>query len=89
MKPTEKSLIPYYEKIDLSKREEYRVYVFPNGEKVKIDNPQFLIISDNGHRIGAGEFSHYIPYGWIDLYWKNKTDRKDNFYCENKGNQNE
>lgn len=80
MKPTSKSLIPYYEKIDLSSREEFRIYVFPGGEKVRIDNPQFLIISDNGHRIGCGEFSHYIPYGWIDLWWKNKKDGR-NFYC--------
>lgn len=83
MEQTANSLIPYYKKIDLSAREEYRVYVFPGGEAVRIDNPQFLIISDNGHRIGAGEYSSYIPYGWIHLWWKNKENRSDNFYCEN------
>lgn len=83
MKETEKSLIPYYKKIDLSEREEYRVYVFPGKEEIRLDSPQFLIISDNGHRVGLGEISHYVPYGWIDLYWKNKSGRKDNFFCEN------
>lgn len=83
MEPTSKSLFPYYEKIDLSNREEYREYIFPGREIVHIDNPQFLIVSDNGHRIGCGEMSHYVPYGWIDLKWKNKEGRGDNFYCEN------
>lgn len=84
MKPTKNSLFPYYEKIDLSEREEYRVYVFPNGEKVQIDKPTFLIVSDNGHRVGQGEFSHYVPYGWIHLYWKNKIGHNVNFYCQEK-----
>ena len=82
MKPTKNSLLPYYTKLDLSKWEEWREYLFPNGEIVHIDNPQFLIVSDNGHRIGAGEISHYIPYGWIQLKWKNKPERKEGFYCE-------
>lgn len=82
MKPTENSLLPYYKKLDLSKWEEWREYVFPGGEIVRIDNPQFLIVSDNGHRIGAGEISHYIPYGWIQLRWKNQPQRKEGFYCE-------
>lgn len=82
MKPTKKSLLPYYTKLDLSKWEEYREYIFPGDEVVRIDNPQFLIVSDNGHRVGAGEISHYIPYGWIQLRWKNKPERKEGFYCE-------
>ncbi len=83
MRPTDKSLIPYYKKIDLSEREEFRVYVFPSGDTVRIDSPQFLIISDNGHRIGCKDISHYVPYGWIDLWWKNQEEQQDNFYCEN------
>ena len=82
MKPTKNSLLPYYEKIDLSKREEWREYRFPGGEIVHIDAPQFLIVSDNGHRIGAGTVSYYIPYGWIELKWLNRSDRNENFYCE-------
>jgi hypothetical protein len=82
MKRTQKSLIPWGKKIDLSTREESRTYVFPGGEQVKIDDPQFLIVSDNGHRIGCGAISHYVPYGWIDLWWVNKENRNVNFYCE-------
>lgn len=82
MKPTNKSLLPYYKKIDLSSREDWREYRFPGGEVVRIENPQFLIVSDNGHRIGCGDISHYVPYGWIDLCWRNKTERTENFYCE-------
>ena len=82
MQPTEKSLFPYYKKVSLQEREEYRVYIFPNKEEIRIDNPQFLIVSDNGHRIsGNDEISHYVPYGWIHLYWKNKEGQT--FYCEN------
>jgi len=89
MKPTNKSLFPYYTKIDLSEREDWREYRFPGGETVRIENPQFLIVSDNGHRIGCGEgggLSYYIPYGWICLMWRNRGDRKENFYCENPEN---
>lgn len=84
MKQTSKSLIPYYTKINLSDREDWREYIFPGGETVRIENPQFLIVSDNGHRIGCGELSHYVPYGWIDLIWKNKDGRTENFRCEEK-----
>ena len=82
MKQTAKSLIPYYKKIDISKWEKYRVYEFPNGEEVKIDSPEFLIVSDNGHRVGCAGASHYIPYGWIHLWWVNADDRKEHFFCE-------
>lgn len=49
--------------------ERYRVYVF--GEKeVRIDYPQFLNVSKNGHRVfDSAGVSHYIPQGWIHLYW--------------------
>ena len=82
MKETKKSLIPYFKKISLSEKEEWREYQFPGGDIIHIDNPQFLIISDNGHRIGCNEMSHYIPYGWLALTWLNKSDRTQNFYCE-------
>lgn len=81
MKETKKSLFPYYKKVDLSEREKYRVYEFPNGEIIMINGPQFLIVSDNGHRIYDNKgISHYIPYGWIHLWWVNKN--KQSFYCE-------
>jgi len=41
MKETKRSLLERGKKIDLSKLEEYREYVFPNGEIVRIDNPNF------------------------------------------------
>lgn len=81
MKETEKSLIPFYKKIDIKGKEKYRTYVFPGGEKVTIDYPEFLIVSDNGHRIyDSCGYSHYIPYGWIHLFWENVGDRS--FLCE-------
>ena len=54
--------------------EMYRVYKFPNEAHVKITNPKLLNISKSGgHRI-LDEFdvSHYIPSGWIHLYWETK-----------------
>jgi len=83
MKPTKNSLLPYYKKLDLSKWEARRVYVFPGGEEVVIEKPEFLIVSDNGHRVkDQSGRSHYIPYGWIHLWWDNCEGRKEGFFCE-------
>jgi hypothetical protein len=74
MKQTKNSLFPYYKKVVLSDKEEWREYRFPGNEIVRIESPQFLIVSDNGHRVfGLDDISHYIPYGWIHLQWKNKS----------------
>lgn len=52
--------------------EEFRVYNFGNTE-VKILDPLYLAVSKNGHRVLDGNgVSHYIPKGWIHLYWKAK-----------------
>lgn len=53
----------------------YRVYVFPDGSEVKIENPVGINVSKSGgHRVlGDNGLSHYIPSGWIHLYWKPKT----------------
>ena len=81
MNPTSNSLLPYYKKIKLAGKETFRTYVFPGKEEVTINEPQFLIVSDNGHRVyDAQGVSHYIPYGWIHLYWENMGDRS--FFCE-------
>jgi hypothetical protein len=50
--------------------EQYRVYIFANGE-VKITEPLFLYVSKSGgHRlVDKAGFSHYIPTGWLHLYW--------------------
>jgi hypothetical protein len=80
MKHTEKSLIDWNKKIDLSKKETSRTYRFPNNEFVTITKPQFVIISDNGHRLLDGDgISHYVPYGWIELTWGNVDERS--FIC--------
>jgi hypothetical protein len=91
MKPTKNSLLPYYTKIDLSNREMERHYEFPGDEEVVISEPQFLIVTDNGHRIFDKKgISHYIPYGWIHLWWENMPDRADRntgFYCQEEGEE--
>ena len=80
MKHTPKSLIDWNRKIDLSDKETVRIYRFPGQEIVTINHPQFVIISDNGHRLlDADGVSHYVPYGWIELRWGNIGDRS--FAC--------
>lgn len=55
--------------IDVSS-EEYRVYTFGDKE-TRIENPQWLNVGGNGHRLLDGEgVSHYIPFGWQHLRWK-------------------
>lgn len=87
MRHTSKSLLPYYQEIDLASRESERRYEFPGGEVVVIAAPKTLIVSDNGHRIVTCDGrSHYIPYGWIHLWWENLPGRPNNagFYCQEK-----
>lgn len=66
-----------YEFIDISS-EEYRIYSFPgnSADIITINEPQYLAVSENGHRIldntGA---SHYVPKGWILLSWKAKEGK--------------
>jgi len=55
--------------IDISS-EEWRAYEWAE-EEVIINKPQWLAITDSGHRILDGEgISHYIPKGWIHLSWE-------------------
>ena len=55
-------------------QETYRTYVFvKDGTQVpiRIDQPKQLSVSSNGHRVFDGNgVSHYIPKGWIHLYWE-------------------
>lgn len=53
--------------------EQYHVYVF-GDQLVRLDNPTVLNVSaSGGHRVLDSEgISHYIPKGWIHLYWKVK-----------------
>lgn len=83
MKQAGKSLIPWFEEIDLRGREVYREYIFPGKEKVRLIEPVTLIVSDNGHRVVTADgLSHYVPYGWIHLYWECPEGREHNFYCQ-------
>lgn len=61
-----------YDFIDISS-EQYREYRFPNGEYIKIKTPQKLAVSGSGHRVWDGTKSHFIPLGWIHLYWEVKN----------------
>ena len=56
--------------------ETYRTYVYvKDGIQVpiRIEQPLKLSVSSNGHRLfdGSGK-SHYMPKGWIHLYWEAK-----------------
>ena len=67
--------------VDISS-ERYRIYEFSNGNKITIDRPLFLNVSKSGgHRIlDMKSISHYIPTGWIHLYWQ-VFNGKPNFVC--------
>lgn len=63
----------------------FRSYQFPekkakNGTLsaptiIRIDNPKWLYVAPSGsHRIiDAQQFSHYVPCGWLHLWWKVKA----------------
>jgi len=56
-----------------------RTYKFPNHASVVINNPLKLCVKPNGHRVwDAQNISHYIPSGWIHLFWEVK-DGEANF----------
>ena len=56
--------------VDISS-EKWRRYDFGNLDRVTIQSPQKLFVSESGHRVLDSEgVSHYIPYGWIHLSWK-------------------
>lgn len=52
--------------------EGWREYVFPGGEIIRVDKPQWLSVAPSGgHRLlDINEVSHYIPKGWIHLRWQ-------------------
>lgn len=51
--------------------EKFRVYQFRDGFEVRIVSPKVLNVSKGGgHRVLDAEgVSHYIPSGWVHLYW--------------------
>ncbi len=64
--------------LDLS-GELYRVYTFPGGERIRVDEPATLWVKPSTE---TGKHSHrialvngngvYIPAGWLKIEWKNK-----------------
>lgn len=52
----------------------WRIYEFPGGTIVELKSPQFLNVSKSGgHRVFTEDgVSHYVPKGWIHLYWRVK-----------------
>lgn len=60
--------------------EEYRTYQWESGFKITIQQPQKLNVSaSGGHRVfDAFGVSHYIPAGWVHLWWAAK-DGQPNF----------
>ena len=82
MKETGRSLFPYAKEIDISK-ELYRVYVWANGEQLKINKPRTLVVSDNGHRVVDGNYiAFYVAYGWLYLYWENEDKEQFQYYYQ-------
>jgi hypothetical protein len=82
MKQTASSLFPWGKEIDIS-HELYRIYKWESGAQVVIKKPRTLIVSDNGHRIVDEDFvAHYIPYGWIHLWWENVDKEQFQFYFQ-------
>lgn len=65
--------LPNFSDID---SEEFRTYVFKDGE-ITINSPLKLNVSNSGgHRVfDAQGISHYIPSGWIHLFWKAKENQ--------------
>lgn len=50
-----------------------RTYFWGDGREVTINEPQYMYVSENGHRIVDFKgFGHYIPKGWIHLRWKSR-----------------
>ena len=58
--------------------EQFREYLFPGGEIVRIENPLKIYVDEESksHRVfdASGE-SHYIPNKWIHLRWKSKEGK--------------
>lgn len=62
--------------VDISS-EVRRVYEFAeNNKTVEITAPLRLNVSENGHRIfDESGRSHYIPNGWVHLWWETKENK--------------
>ena len=62
-----------YEFNDISS-ERWREYDFGDVD-VRIDDPQWLAVSENGHRVLDGDgVSHYIGFGGFYFKWQAEPD---------------
>lgn len=62
------------------RRYEYRGVgeVIVNLETVIITRPQWLAVTEGGHRIlDLDGFCHYIPIGWRQIVWKPRSGQPD------------
>ena len=50
----------------------FREYIYPNGAKIRIENPiKLSVAQNNAHRLfDMNGLSYYIPPGWISIVWK-------------------
>jgi hypothetical protein len=53
----------------LSPPERTRIYTFPGGETVKLENVTHFLARDSGsHRVGTADgLLHIIPAGWLHV----------------------
>jgi hypothetical protein len=62
----------------------YRTYVFPNGSQVTIHEPQGLNVKrkadGDSHRLfDTTGTCHYVPAGWVHLFWQAKPGTKNSY----------
>lgn len=67
--------------------EQYRSYVFSDGQTVTVESPVAVAVSTSSVRPRYGSYHshrvvdnagtvHYIPAGWLKLTWRNKPGTK-------------
>ena len=52
----------------------FREYIYPNGAKMRIENPiRLSVAKNNAHRItDASGLNYYIAPGWLAIDWRSK-----------------
>jgi hypothetical protein len=55
----------------------YREYVFPEGDVIRISEPQCLHVRGSGAHnvVDANDVVHYVPTGWRSIRWKVRDGR--------------
>lgn len=58
---------------DLSGLEEWRNYLYPNGDPVQIKGPRKIVVTNKGHIVeDCKGVKHFAARGWNHIYWKDK-----------------